>query len=656
MNRYLHEIANGRTWAGRPAFVIGGGPSLKGFDFDSLRGYPVITCNKSWRSAPWAALNVTIDADFIVAARNDSEWKAQQALRVAICKRSWEGHREDGGLWRVDDLGDSAWSDDIAVGVGTGWNTGYAAANIAWALGARPVYLLGIDGGTDHYHEGYDPKQFRPANELTSGYHAAAWRGLVARVPLGDIVHYRNPTTRVPWFPHRMRPIEQSPMPAVVGGHGGDWTRWQTQLLGVARVSRSGVSTLSLSRRVMELAPEALRLLAELHGSDVDVAVSMWDEHASDDVVWLNDTHAATLVKAELAAKGSIGAALLAVPSARIIGLPPELCWYDSHDYDSDRWIGGDSARRFSHVREPAIRVNGRAPGEAPKPSPRKASDLPPLDKSLNMMEAFSGGLAAAKLMQPQQSRPIEVTPASLRVSDAREPRMRYVATLFKPVDSLPQWSRSAYSPQYADWFAENVRRFSPRAEVVIVTDYDEGEFSAGQRIVPFVLPHRGWASLLEMFRPEVVGDAAILMGLDTVCVGDLTPIERDVREFGNVAVEDPFEGGGKMSNAVVGVDVATALGVWQAWLQQCDEALADARYRMFGVFSEMLWLRQFAWTFASPQAVSSYKAHVAPRGTPDPLACIVYFHGEPKPHQIGDQWLTKVWGPHAGATAATAR
>jgi hypothetical protein len=51
----LHEVLDDGAWEGEPCFIIGGGPSLKGFDFNRLRGQGrVIAINRALEYAPWA--------------------------------------------------------------------------------------------------------------------------------------------------------------------------------------------------------------------------------------------------------------------------------------------------------------------------------------------------------------------------------------------------------------------------------------------------------------------------------------------------------------------------------------------------------------------------------------------------------------------------
>ena len=53
------------SWAGRRCFIIGGGPSLKGFDFERLRGERVIAINKAFYDVPFADIVFGMDRPFL---------------------------------------------------------------------------------------------------------------------------------------------------------------------------------------------------------------------------------------------------------------------------------------------------------------------------------------------------------------------------------------------------------------------------------------------------------------------------------------------------------------------------------------------------------------------------------------------------------------
>lgn len=231
--------------------------------------------------------------------------------------------------------------------------------------------------------------------------------------------------------------------------------------------------------------------------------------------------------------------------------------------------------------------------------------------------------------------------------------RVRVVATLFKPAATVPEWSRNAYGPWYADKLALNVRRHHPDAEVAVVTDYPSCDFRERVEVIPFALPYRGWASLLEMFRPEVVSDdAALLVGLDTIFVSQFDSLIALARLYGFIAPLDPYDKPA-ITNAVVGVTAARAAGIWSLWLNERASAIADRSLHWNGSFSEMKWLRRVvpdAATFEqyAPREVLSYKAHVGNSPEHPADARIVYFHGLPKPHQLAYAsvpWAVRNWG-----------
>lgn len=225
---------------------------------------------------------------------------------------------------------------------------------------------------------------------------------------------------------------------------------------------------------------------------------------------------------------------------------------------------------------------------------------------------------------------------------------MRYAAVLFRPTERLPGWSGGTYNPGYADKWARSIKRHAPPdARTVIVTDYDAKDFASVDEVLPFVHPERGWASLMEMFRPEVVGEHAILLGLDTICVGSLSLIERVAKDTNYIVPLDPYHKP-DICNGVVGVSTMGAKTIWDTWQRRRSQDLRHPRYGLFGAFSEMKWLRTHTepdatWDSECPGAVCSYKVDLR-RGEPTSATRIVYFHGSPKPHELTDAWATDNW------------
>ncbi len=140
-----------REWSGETAFLLAGGPSLRGFDAEILRGRRVIAINNSYLLAPWAD----------VLYYCDRQW--------------WEDHRERAlatftGKYRVS-LGTSADGtlrlqtsgprglEKSPIALRSGSNSGYQAINLAVHFGVSRIVLLGYDmhtnGPETHWHAGH---------------------------------------------------------------------------------------------------------------------------------------------------------------------------------------------------------------------------------------------------------------------------------------------------------------------------------------------------------------------------------------------------------------------------------------------------------------------------------------------------------------------
>lgn len=165
--------------AGETVFVVGGGASLIGFDFERLRGRRVFAVNAAGYSVPWADFLVFHDGSF--GFRHRALIDAWAGLVVTTSAHAKEVMPDR--LLRVE----SEKRDDFRPGVlavKKGRSSGHTAVSIAVAVGARRIILLGFDGkvtdGRSHYHDHYEAKnpgiyakEFVPAWE---GWRAAASR------------------------------------------------------------------------------------------------------------------------------------------------------------------------------------------------------------------------------------------------------------------------------------------------------------------------------------------------------------------------------------------------------------------------------------------------------------------------------------------------
>jgi len=167
--RPFHEVMRDGAWAGERCFIIGGGPSLLGFDFERLRGRgKVIAINRAFEVAPFADICFFMDASSntfygLVKGGKLGEatrqaWEAFEGFKVYL---NLVGRKlED--VYSIRSLGKTGVSNSIKKGLYHGNNSGVGAIGLAMCLKANPIYLLGFDcgfsGGKSHYHGGYPAK------------------------------------------------------------------------------------------------------------------------------------------------------------------------------------------------------------------------------------------------------------------------------------------------------------------------------------------------------------------------------------------------------------------------------------------------------------------------------------------------------------------
>jgi len=136
-----------REWEGQAAFVIGGGPSVKGFDFDRLRGRNVIAVNNAGLDlAPWAHVLLWADRRWL-------DWNHDRlGLHTGKYKISRKRpHIETGHdikFMRFMPRRLSHWPDSLG-----GWCGGSSAINLAYLMGAKVVVLMGFDMRPGNYHD-----------------------------------------------------------------------------------------------------------------------------------------------------------------------------------------------------------------------------------------------------------------------------------------------------------------------------------------------------------------------------------------------------------------------------------------------------------------------------------------------------------------------
>jgi len=162
------------AWKGKTCFLLGGGPSLKDFDFNLIKNYKTIGVNKSFTKFP-TTINYAMDVRFydMVAVQNKQQpilhqqWLAYKGIKLFL-KRSGK-FKFDNSVYTVNSLPNKAISFDLDTGIYGGNNSGFGALMLSCCLGCKRVGLLGYDlkvqkkqkGIETHWHGGYNLNQSR---------------------------------------------------------------------------------------------------------------------------------------------------------------------------------------------------------------------------------------------------------------------------------------------------------------------------------------------------------------------------------------------------------------------------------------------------------------------------------------------------------------
>ena len=126
-------------WTGERCFLIGGGPSLRHFDWNRLHGERVIGTNFS---CPCPDISVVNDARIIRTKSTRSQWQEMAGEKVFVNRHLCGPEEAD---FATVLCGVEEWSDSISQGLVIANNCGIPALNLADCLGAGIVYLLGFD-------------------------------------------------------------------------------------------------------------------------------------------------------------------------------------------------------------------------------------------------------------------------------------------------------------------------------------------------------------------------------------------------------------------------------------------------------------------------------------------------------------------------------
>lgn len=211
----IWEALKEGAWSGEECFVIGGGSSLQGFDFERIRGKGrVIVCNKGFLYTPFADLMVAMDNDFY----NDMMDRKLSEPRLGMRGGEIRKRFLEFGGWKVwVDMSNYAYDrihfvykrndphiGKMIDGIYSGNNVGVGGLSMAATLGCNPIYLLGYDmyhvGKRTHFHGGYERKQVESHLRSFMAHFKRISPDLKRR---GFVIYNLNPKSKLRDFPRR---------------------------------------------------------------------------------------------------------------------------------------------------------------------------------------------------------------------------------------------------------------------------------------------------------------------------------------------------------------------------------------------------------------------------------------------------------------------
>lgn len=156
------------SMVGRPAIVLGKGPSLRELDHDWLDDMVVFGVNDTCR---W------VDPDVLVWL-DPGVYRRHRRLIDACRAQTWSVSASDGARFTFELAGDYGFD---GRHIYHGYTSAFVALQLAWIAGCEPIYLAGVDLRPDndgrHYWDGSqpeDPDARRQLKKMYRGFELAA--------------------------------------------------------------------------------------------------------------------------------------------------------------------------------------------------------------------------------------------------------------------------------------------------------------------------------------------------------------------------------------------------------------------------------------------------------------------------------------------------
>jgi hypothetical protein len=189
-------------WSGRDVFILGGGPSLRSFDFDRLIGLNTIGCNQAFMLGV-ERCGICAFGDYLFWDRFINQLEDEYDGWVVT--NYYHGPKIPAWLKEFKRL-ETGLAGSGATNLCWNGNTGCLAVNLALKLGASRVLLLGFDlqmtpDGKTHWH---DKRIEIPRDEhykRFAGGFATVARLLPSIYPGRQVINVSDGTSKLDCFP-----------------------------------------------------------------------------------------------------------------------------------------------------------------------------------------------------------------------------------------------------------------------------------------------------------------------------------------------------------------------------------------------------------------------------------------------------------------------
>lgn len=227
------------------------------------------------------------------------------------------------------------------------------------------------------------------------------------------------------------------------------------------------------------------------------------------------------------------------------------------------------------------------------------------------------------------------------------ENAINIICTLFDGRNSSIPHTVGVYTPEWVDKLYRGIKRnYSGHFNFICLTDqnYKFKEDVQGIRLSKSVDQY-GWMSLMDFYHPDICKGKRFTIGLDTIITGPLDELFSYNGDIG--LVTDPYYPN-NVCNAVSISNDNFCQQFWDIWETKEEEIIRKCK--LFEAPSEMIALNKYSPSVPDlldklyPNKILSYKVHLKQNVNLLNESSLVYFHGNPKPHQLEDLWVKKYW------------